>query len=134
METEITKKGIIEEALNYGRVLITVDTRMEGVDVPQKHMDQDRVPFSISYKYPYGELELGDTEITTQLSFNKKLYPCRFPYDAIKGIFDVQGNVHAFGPAGEYLMFQRQVVPIETAKEKAAAKGFRVIDGGKDDE
>ena len=107
---------------------------MSGVEVPSEHMNQDRVPFAISYKFPYSDLDIGDDVVTSNLSFNKKLHPCRFPYDAIKGIFDMQGNVHAFGPAGEYLMFQQQSASAPTAKEKAAAKGFRVIDGGKDDE
>ena len=134
MEIEISKKGLISEALNYGMIKIAVDTRVDGVDVPSQYMNQETVAFNVSHMFPYGDLSLGDDEMTVNLSFNKKLYPCKFPYSAINIVSDNQGNIHAFGPAGEYLMFQQTQVAPPTAKEKAAAKGFRVIDGGKDDE
>ena len=77
------KRGRLVELLSEGKVLIQVDTRHEGVDVPDEVSGQPLVSFRLSHKFHLDVFEIGPSSVVASLSFDTGSYRCIFPWSAI---------------------------------------------------
>ena len=97
-------------------VYLQVQTTHPEIDLPS-HLEGDIITLKISYKFPYANIEVTDTDISASLSFKGKMHRCVIPFESI------------------------QILALETAltdekpttAQRAEAKGFKVIKGGKED-
>ena len=76
------KKAVLEELLDLGMVLVAIDARVAGVDVPQ-HLGVDpQLRLNLSYRFGR-PMQVDAWGITADLTFGGVPHACRFPWDAI---------------------------------------------------
>jgi stringent starvation protein B len=77
-----SKKTVLTELLEQGMVLVTLDARCEGVDVP-KHLAGDaQLRLNLSYRFGL-PMQLDDEAVTATLTFAGTPYACRLPWNAV---------------------------------------------------
>lgn len=72
-------------------MLIHVDTRIEGVAVPDNLKHTPSVTFKLSRLFQ-GATEISDSLVTAQLLFGSTRQTCTFPYDGIWGATSFKGS------------------------------------------
>jgi len=80
-----TKREALERALGEGKVLILLDPRVPGVDVPPSALAPGK-PWSVGLHLSWGfrkPMELDDFGVTAELSFSQQPHTCRIPWAAI---------------------------------------------------
>ena len=116
------KRGRLLEFLSEGKVLIQVDTRHEGVDVPDEVSGQPLVSFRLSHKFHLDVFEIGPSSVVASLSFDTGSYRCTFPWSAI---FCMTSEV-----TGDSAIFEEsapdEYLPLIQALKKAQDKLERV--------
>lgn len=78
-----TKRAILLRMLSEGMVLVHLDARRDGVQVPQKHATDSQLRLNLSHRFASRDLTLAEEEITCTLSFGGVPYSCRLPYASI---------------------------------------------------
>lgn len=87
---------IISEGFALGPVLLVVDTRCEGVDVPEYLHGVPNLQLSFSPRFDARDLTLGDESISQTLTFNGNPYHVSVPYSAIMAYKLGNGDVGLF--------------------------------------
>jgi hypothetical protein len=80
-----SKRDLVRELLDEGTLLLHLDPRRDGVNLPA-HLRQDAtVALSLGrhLAVPIPDLEVGDDAITATLSFNRTPHHCVLPWTAI---------------------------------------------------
>lgn len=72
-------------------MLIHVDTRVDGVTVPENLKNTPSVTFKLS-KLFQGATEISESLVTAQLLFGSSRQTCTFPYDGIWGATSFKGS------------------------------------------
>ncbi len=80
-ETE-TKKSVLSELLEQGMVLVTLDARVPGVDVPKHLRDDAQLRLNLSYRFGL-PMDLDDWGVVATLTFAGTPYTCRMPWTSI---------------------------------------------------
>jgi stringent starvation protein B len=80
-ETE-TKKSVLAELLEQGMVLVTLDARQPGVDVPPHLIDDAQLRLNLSYRFGL-PMNLDDWGVVATLTFAGTPYVCRLPWTSI---------------------------------------------------
>lgn len=76
------KKSVLEELLDLGMVLVALDARVQGVDVPG-HLGRDpQLRLNLSFRFGL-PMSLDPWGIKATLTFGGVPYACRFPWKAI---------------------------------------------------
>lgn len=76
------KKGVLEELLGLGMVLVALDARAEGVTVPD-HLDHDpQLRLNLSYRFGL-PLSIDPWGISATLTFGGVPHECRFPWKSV---------------------------------------------------
>ena len=77
-----TKKSVLEELLEQGMVLVALDARVEGVEVPSHlHLDpQLRLNFSYRFGLP---MDINAWGVAATLTFAGVPFECRIPWGAV---------------------------------------------------
>lgn len=78
-----TKKELLERLLGKGMVMVHLDARQNGVDVPSRFDDDADLRLNLSYRFSAGDLFVGDEEVQATLSFSGQPFLCRLPMGAI---------------------------------------------------
>ncbi len=77
-----TKKTVLEQLLEQGMVLVALDARVHGVDVPT-HLGKDpQLRLNLSYRFGL-PMTVEDWGVAATLTFAGVPYSCRFPWAAI---------------------------------------------------
>lgn len=76
------KKNLIESMLNNGLVMIVVDARKKGVELPADLLQDSRVALNLSWKFR-AYMELKEESIHALLRFSGKEFLCVIPWNAI---------------------------------------------------
>ncbi|HET6347198.1 MAG TPA: hypothetical protein VFH51_19855 [Myxococcota bacterium] len=77
-----TKKNVLEQLLEQGMVLVAMNARVEGVDVPA-HLGKDpQLRLNLSYRFGL-PMSIDDWGVAATLTFAGIPYNCRFPWNAI---------------------------------------------------
>lgn len=76
------KKKVLEELLELGMVLVAIDARNDGVDVPN-HLGVDpQLRLNLSYRFGR-PMQVDAWGISAELTFGGVPYNCRFPWSAV---------------------------------------------------
>ena len=77
-----SKKTVLAELLEQGMVLVTLDARCEGVDVPKHLSDDAQLRLNLSYRFGL-PMKLDDEGVSATLTFAGTPYACRLPWASI---------------------------------------------------
>ncbi len=67
-------------------VLVHLDARRTGVDVPAKYAVDAELRLNLSYRFASRDLTIGDADVTCTLSFGGFPFRCVLPYSAIYAV------------------------------------------------
>ena len=79
-------RQVLEDALSRGKVYIHVNTRVDGVDLPQVLLGRERVPLVVAWRAPNINLDLGEEHIAATLRFSGEPYRCIIPWHALLAV------------------------------------------------
>ena len=83
-----------------GMVMIHLDTRRDGVDVPEQHRGHPALALNLSRAFRLDVFEVGPFAVHASLSFQGEVYRCVLPYDAIFSMTSkVDGQSRVFADA-----------------------------------
>ncbi len=78
----MNKLPVFEWFFPLGDIMVTVNTRVEGVDIPPKLRQQEIVDFILG-EIPTPKLKTDKNGITAPMRFSSSLYSCYFPWNSI---------------------------------------------------
>ena len=81
--TERRKRIAIETELQKGKLLIHLDPRKEGVEVPEDLKEQPVLGLHFSHHFPFANTEVGPLALSANLSFGGIRFACVIPYEAV---------------------------------------------------
>lgn len=84
---EREKRARLLELLDTGKVLVYLDPRRPGVDLPAHLMGEMTVPLNLSHRFGLPVFDIGPHEVRASLSFGGDRHLCVLPYSAIFGLF-----------------------------------------------
>lgn len=79
------KQQVFEKWMKLDHVLIHLDSRMPGVDLPQHLQNNPSVVLKLSYLFQ-GTTEHDEKAITAYLKFHGNYYRCVVPWEAVWGM------------------------------------------------
>ena len=82
-ESERQKRARLIELLDTGVVLVNLDPRVEGADVPTQFRQQPVLGLNLSRRYHLDVFEVGPLAVKASLSFGGDRYLCVLPWTAI---------------------------------------------------
>lgn len=77
------KQAQMLQLLQFGTVMVFVDSRNEGVIVPDHLKDDYQLRLNFDYAFEIGDFRVLPDRLEASLSFNKKDFFCIIPFDAI---------------------------------------------------
>lgn len=77
------KKERFAEMIDAGLVMVTFDTRADGVSVPEQFTGTPQLHLSFSYRFQVEDFEYDDDGIRATLSFDAGDHLCIVPWDAV---------------------------------------------------
>lgn len=77
------KKEAIKRLLQYGTVMVFIDSRREDVLVPEQHKGNPQLLLNLDYAFQIPDFEILDDRVQVSLSFGGKNFFCVLPYASI---------------------------------------------------
>lgn len=109
------KKDQLERLIAMGTVMIFVDTRKMGVDVPANHKGSPQLALNLSYNFPIPDFKILIDRVEATLTFPEGKHLCILPYLAIYGM------TSRF--AGETVVFPEDIPPEFLQQQVQQVKG-----------
>ncbi len=98
---EEEKRNTLTEYLRRGVTLLLIDSRQQGVDVPDAHRASD-LKLNVSWKFgPVARLVINTWGVTCVLSFQGVNCPVALPWASIYAMRSSDGHVAAWQAPGE---------------------------------
>jgi stringent starvation protein B len=114
------KRKFFDEGMEFDHVLVQLDSRAEGVDVPA-HLSQDpALTLKLSHLFQ-GDTTHDEEAITSYLRFSGNYYCCYLPWTAIWGMTCSKGENKVWAED-----LPREVM-VRVAREKISELGRRFI-------
>jgi stringent starvation protein B len=88
------KREVVTKLLEDGPVLVHLDARRSGVDVPDQHRSEPKLVLRLGHGLtpPIPDLDIDDTGIRATLTFRGKPFPCRIPWAAVYAVVAEDGR------------------------------------------
>jgi len=88
------KREVVSKLLEDGPVLVHLDARRPGVDVPDQHRSEPKLVLRLGHGLtpPIPDLDIDDTGIRATLTFRGKPFPCRIPWAAVYAVVAEDGR------------------------------------------
>jgi stringent starvation protein B len=88
------KREVVTKLLEDGPVLVHLDARRPGVDVPDQHRSEPKQVLRLGHGLtpPIPDLDIDDTGIRATLTFRGKPFPCRIPWAAVYAVVAEDGR------------------------------------------
>lgn len=83
MTTTINVKELLNNYLEQGKILIAVDSNIEGTVLPDYLKNSIQVKLNLSHKFDTTVFEIDEDKVTVDLSFSGKKFMCSIPFAAI---------------------------------------------------
>ncbi|QED26875.1 hypothetical protein FRD01_06390 [Microvenator marinus] len=77
------KLEVFSELIESGIVMVTLDTRVEGVHVPQQFAGMPQLHLNFSYDYQIPDFDFDGEGVRASLSFSGVNTFCEIPWDAV---------------------------------------------------
>ena len=87
----LQKKRLVDQWLGFDHILVHVDSRVKGVQVPDSLLGNFMLTLKLSRLF-YGKIELQESGITAQLKFSGEYFDCFLPWDSIWGVSSEKGE------------------------------------------
>lgn len=131
-----TKHNVLDKLLEAGMVMLHLDTRLDGVEVPPGHQGDSHLRLNVSYAFELDHFLLNDKGVEAKLKFGGQRHLCVLPWDAV---FAMTSHVEPVGylwPESLPPEFAHQLGNGEAAvpSRKGGAPALRVIDGSNNGE
>ncbi len=100
-------------------VMVHLDARRDGVDVPEQHRGHPALALNLSRAFRLDVFEVGPFSVAASLSFQGEIYQCVIPYGAIFSMTskaDGQSRIFADAVPPEV-----QILADEEGEEESAA-------------
>ena len=142
---EPSKRELLESLLSRGMVLVHIDARASGVDVPPGLRGECELGLNLSYRFQ-GKVTVDEAGVVATLSFAGEPYACALPFDAVYAMVAHDTGENFFFPADApptALAARAAVLEQEASEDRADASGevepddarprpaLSIIDGGK---
>lgn len=85
------KQEIVKKLLEQEHLLIHINPRAAGVEVPEGHKKGPVLTLKLSYRFQ-GRMDITPEKISAMLLFNGEYFDCQIPWDAIWGCSSVDGK------------------------------------------
>ncbi len=82
----IGKRESLLEMLDAGLVMLHLDARADGVDVPTQFREDPHLRLNVSYNFNLATFIIGDDFIEASLSFGGATHLCVIPWSAVFGM------------------------------------------------
>jgi stringent starvation protein B len=127
-----SKSELLESLLDRGMVMVTVDARRPGVDVPLQFADDPRLRLNLSYRFQL-PLEMNEWGVRATLTFGGMPHDCKLPWNSVYQMYSHATKDQFLFPADvpEDLV-QATLAHGETPAPPSPAKGrprFAVVEG-----
>jgi hypothetical protein len=88
------KRVVAERLLAGGPILVHLDARRDGVDVPESHRGESRLVLRFGHGLtpPIPDLALGDDSLTGTLTFHGNPHRCNIPWTSVYAMFGEDGR------------------------------------------
>ena len=82
------KNQVVEELIGTGPILVHIDARADGVQVPQSFTADPRLVLRFGYDLspPIADLEIGDDALAGTLTFGGVPFTCVLPWSAVYAV------------------------------------------------
>lgn len=84
---EREKRARLLGMLDAGKVMVYVDPRVAGVDLPLQFSGQVAVPLNLSHQFGLEVFEIGPLAVRASLSFGGERHLCVLPYRSMFGLY-----------------------------------------------
>ena len=82
-DLSIQKFGVFSDLIENGVVMVTLDTRADGVQIPAQFDGMPQLHLNFCYDYQIPDFDFDDHGIRASLSFGGQNYFCDIPWDAV---------------------------------------------------
>lgn len=76
-------KELLQNCLTEGKILIAIDSNVEGVVLPKHLMNSIQVKLNLSYSFATNVFEIDEEKIRIDLSFSGSRFLCVIPFTSI---------------------------------------------------
>ncbi len=97
------KKSQLERLLQFGKVMIFLDSRKTEVLVPPNHKGNLQLALNLSYSFQIPDFKVFDDHVEVTLAFPEGQFFCHIPFSAIYGMTSQ--------PCSQTVMFPTEVPP-----------------------
>jgi stringent starvation protein B len=77
-----SKREILERLLDRGMVMVTLDARRPGVDVPSRFQEEPQLRLNLSHRFGQ-PMDVNDWGVHATLTFSGVPHACKLPWSAI---------------------------------------------------
>ncbi|MBL90577.1 MAG: hypothetical protein CMH56_02030 [Myxococcales bacterium] len=126
----VEKLEVFRQLVEQGMVMVVMDTRREGVQVPPRFADDFQLRLNFSHKFYIDDFEYDEYGVRASLSFNKVPYYCDIPWQAIYALNSQAVEQGVMWPDDVPTELQDMVDEIQSEQERAErAKSFQTFEG-----
>ena len=126
----VEKLEVFRQLVEQGMVMVVMDTRREGVQVPPRFADDFQLRLNFSHKFYIDDFEYDEYGVRASLSFNKVPYYCDIPWLAIYALNSQAVEQGVMWPDDVPTELQDMVEEIQSEQERAErAKSFQTFEG-----
>jgi stringent starvation protein B len=88
------KREVVSKLLEDGPVLVHLDARRPGVDVPDQHRSEPKLVLRLGHGLtpPIPDLDIDDSGIRATLTFRGKPFGCKIPWAAVYAVVAEDGR------------------------------------------
>lgn len=99
MEVQEAKLRVFRRMIDKGMVMVTLDTRFEGVEVPPKFQGLPELRLNFSHMFHIDDFDYDPSGVRASLSFDGTRYFCDVPWEAVFMLYGHEsGDVLVFEP------------------------------------
>lgn len=126
----LEKLEVFRQLVDQGMVMVVMDTRRKGVQVPPRFADDYQLRLNFSLKFYIDDFEYDEYGVRASLSFNKVPYYCDIPWHAIYALNSQAVEQGVMWPDDVPSELQEMVDEIQSEQERQErAKSFKTFEG-----
>ena len=124
------KLDVFKQLVEQGMVMVVMDSRRKGVQVPPRFSEDHQLRLNFSLKFYIEDFEYDDYGVRASLSFNKVPYFCDIPWDAVYALNSQAVEQGVMWPDDVPTELQNMVEEIQSEQQRIElAKSFKTYEG-----
>ena len=124
------KLDVFKQLIEQGMVMVVMDSRRNGVQVPPRFSEDHQLRLNFSLKFYIDDFEYDDYGVRASLSFNKVPYYCEIPWDAVYALNSQAVEQGVMWPDDVPKELENMVEEIQSEQQRIElAKSFKTYEG-----